>query len=255
MTANSSSHTPHLVEECTPRAENISDLLKVFSHDCRGDLVSMGAALTLLEKGFYGALEETAKEEVRKVSRRTAKMIGMLEDTIVQTLAIKNEACLRFDEVSLGKDILEPLLQELSQDIPRERFLVVHHPLEAAREDDPRVKGNRFLLRSVFRNLMRNADAYGAKQKKVIIRITRMDRYVIIDVCNQGSPLRTEDQKDFLTESKGPRTGSSAENQGLGIGLSLVQKIVESHGGRIWYRAEKNASHFLFSLFASQEPN
>jgi hypothetical protein len=126
MTASGSSSTQHPIDELSPHAENFLDLLEVFSHDCRNDLVSMGAALVLVQKGVYGTLSEEAKEEL---------------------------------------------------------------------------------------------------------------------------------QKDLFTKSNGSGSCAHREQQGLGIGLSLVKKIVESHGGRIWYRAETNASHFLFSLPASREPH
>jgi signal transduction histidine kinase len=255
MTASGSSSTQHPIDELSPRAENFFHLLKVFSHDCRNDLVSMGAALALVQKGVYGTLSEEAKEEIHKVFQRAGKMIGTLEDAIAEAVALKGELGLRLETVHLGNDILEPLLKELSHDVPRERTLVVYHPPELYDKNGLQIQGNRFLLKSVFRNLMRNAAAYGAEEEKIIVRITRMDRYVIVDVCNHGHPLPEELQKDLFTRSNGSRSRTHGKQQGLGIGLSLVKKIVESHGGRIWYRAEENASHFLFSLPASRKPH
>lgn len=253
MTASGSPYTPHPVDNLSPLSENILDLLKIFSHDCRNDLLSMGAALALLEKGFYGRLDEQASREIHRVFQRASKAIGLLEDTVAQALVLKSELGLRMDAISLVKDILEPLFQELSHDIPRERFSVIKCPFESICDRDLQVQGNKFLLRSVFRNLMRNAAAYGAEHEKIIIRINRMDRYVIVDVCNQDRLSSREPDENAFTKWKVPTSGPGREKQGLGIGLSLVQKIVESHGGRMWRKAERNASHFLFSLLAPEE--
>jgi signal transduction histidine kinase len=255
MTASGSSSTRYPIDDLSPRGENFLDLLKIFSHDCRNDLVSMGAALALVQKGVYGTLNEGAKNEIHKVFQRAAKMIGTLEDAIAEALALKGELGLRVEAIDLKDDILEPLLKELSHDVPRERTLLIYHPPELSAENGLQIQGNKFLLKSVFRNLMKNAAAYGAEQEKIIVRITRIDRYVIIDVCNHGDPLPEELQRDLFTNSNGSRSCAHRKQQGLGIGLSLVKKIVESHSGRIWYRAEENASHFLFSLPASREPN
>jgi two-component system CheB/CheR fusion protein len=248
---------------CTPNprgklrssAEPVLELLKVFSHDCRSDLVSMGAALALLEKGCYGALSGASKEEIHKVFQRVGKMIGMLEDAIAHTAARESKLHLQTEPVNLVEDILEPLFQELCYAIPRERILVTYHPPELFDEITFQIQGNRFLLKSVFRNLLKNAAAYGTKQGKIILRITRMGRYVIVDVCNQGQPLPDELRKDLFSQSKGPENPLHRGKQGLGIGLSLVKQIVENHGGRIWYRGEKNASHFLFSLPTIRKPH
>lgn len=253
MTANGSSFTRYPIDELSPCAEKFLDLLKVFSHDCRNDLDSMGAALALVQKGVYGTLSEEAKNEIHKVFQRTAKLIGTLEDAIAEALALKGELGLRVEVIDLKDDILEPLLKELSRDVLRERTLVVYHPPELPDGNGLKIQGNKFLLKSVYRNLMKNAAAYGAKQEKIVVRITLMGRYVISDICNRGDPLPEELQRDLFTNSNGSRSCAHRKQQGLGIGLSLVKKIVESHCGRMWYRAETNASHFLFSLPASGE--
>lgn len=249
----SSLYTQNPTENIPPRKEPVLELLKVFSHDCRNDLVSMGAALALLEKGFYGTLSGKAKKETRKVSQRVGKMIGMLEDAIAQALALEGEACLQTEPVDLIKDILKPLLQELDHDIPRERIFIISHPPALINENGSQIQGNRFLLKSVLRNLIRNADAYGAKQGSIELRITQMDRYLIVDVGNQRHPITEEHQRDLFTKSGRPGSGAHRVKHGLGIGLSLVKRIVDSHGGRIWYKVDRDASHFLFSLPTTQQ--
>jgi hypothetical protein len=58
MTAISPSYTSSPASDLSTSGDYVLDLLKVFSHDCRNDLVSMGAALALLEKGFSGTFPD-----------------------------------------------------------------------------------------------------------------------------------------------------------------------------------------------------
>jgi len=248
LTAMSSLYKQNLTENIPPRKEPVLELLKVFSHDCRSHLVSVGAALALLEKGFYGTLSGKARKETRKVSQRVGKMIEMLEDVIAQALALEGQAGLQTEPVDLIRDILKPLLQELDPDIPRERIFVISNPPTLINENGSQIQGNRFLLKSVLRNLIRNADAYGAKQGSIELRITQMDRYLIVDVGNQRHPIAEEHQRDLFTKSGRAGSGAHRVKHGLGIGLSLIKRIVGSHGGRIWYKVDRDTSHFLFSL-------
>jgi signal transduction histidine kinase len=43
-------------------------------------------------------------------------------------------------------------------------------------------------------------------------------------------------------------TGNSEDLPGMGLGLSLVKKIIRKQGGDIWYEAKENGSNFVFTL-------
>jgi C4-dicarboxylate-specific signal transduction histidine kinase len=113
----------------------------------------------------------------------------------------------------------------------------------------PMIHADRIQIEQVMLNLIRNAtDAIsGAQQRNGMIRISaailsgppRME----IAVCDNGPGIPTH----LANRMFEPMTTS--KNEGLGLGLSISQTIVESHGGQIWLQTgESGATEFRFSL-------
>jgi len=59
--------------------ENMVSLLKVMSHDIRGPLVSMVSTLKLLNRGYYGKMDEVAADKVREVLSNATRLTEMAE--------------------------------------------------------------------------------------------------------------------------------------------------------------------------------
>jgi two-component system sensor histidine kinase/response regulator len=111
------------------------------------------------------------------------------------------------------------------------------------------VQGDRVLLQQVFANLLSNACKFTANQPNPEIRV--------------GCELPGGEQVYFVRDNGAgfdpvyanklfepfQRLHSTEEFSGLGIGLSIVKRIVERHGGRIWAEAEVDrGACFYFTL-------
>jgi len=125
----------------------------------------------------------------------------------------------------------------------RSRNVTVNSPL-----DLPTVLGDRIRLREVFENLIDNAVKYAGDQSNPCIEIgTRSDdRGNVIYVKDNGIGIEPQYQGRIfgLFEQLNP-TGD-----GTGIGLALVKRIVETHGGKIWVESEGigKGSVFCFTI-------
>jgi two-component system sensor kinase FixL len=111
------------------------------------------------------------------------------------------------------------------------------------------VHGDRIQLQQVVLNLIRNAiDSIVAVQQpnaiiRVVARRNANPAHVEIAVADNGPGIAPELAKQLFQ----PLTTSKKE--GLGLGLSISQAIVEAHGGRIWLQSGRpGATEFRFSL-------
>lgn len=95
-------------------------------------------------------------------------------------------------------------------------------------EDPLTVRGDAVLLRSLLRNLVDNALKHGAGE--VLVRLHREDGYVRLEVEDQGAGLAAEEHAQVLQAF---HRGSNAHNEGSGLGLSIVQRICESHAAEL----------------------
>ncbi|MCX6876814.1 MAG: ATP-binding protein [Verrucomicrobia bacterium] len=114
--------------------------------------------------------------------------------------------------------------------------------------------GDRLRLTEIYQNFLDNAVKFMGDQKEPLIEIGAIekDRETICFVRDNGMgiDLRYKDKMFGLFEKLNP------EMKGTGIGLALVKRIVEVHGGRIWVESEglgKGACFYFTLLRKSSE--
>ena len=99
--------------------------------------------------------------------------------------------------------------------------------------DLPPVSGNPSALRTLFENLVSNAVKYGGRGGKVEIRARSDGRRVEVSVSDSGPGIAPDDlPRIFEPFYRGARVASGSIS-GSGLGLSLVARIAESHGGSV----------------------
>jgi light-regulated signal transduction histidine kinase (bacteriophytochrome) len=68
--------------------ENILNLLKIMSHDIRSVLLSMLATLKLLNRGYYGKMDEEAAQKIKELLSHATRLTGIAEDCLGRTHAV-----------------------------------------------------------------------------------------------------------------------------------------------------------------------
>lgn len=118
----------------------------------------------------------------------------------------------------------------------------------------PPVLGDEQALRRVFQNLFGNAVKYGAGGGWIGIRARASAREVQVTVSDRGIGIAPADQAHIFEPFYRAPGVIEAQIQGAGLGLSLVQRIVEVHGGRISVRSAPGAgSEFTVHLPSASE--
>jgi signal transduction histidine kinase len=120
----------------------------------------------------------------------------------------------------------------------------------------PPVLGDEQALRRLFQNLVVNAIKYGAAGGWIGLKARVSGREVAISVADRGAGIDAAEQAKIFEPFYRAPAAIAAQVQGAGLGLNLVQRIVEAHGGRITVRsAPGQGSEFTVHLpAASEEP-
>ena len=103
-------------------AENILNLLKIISHDTRGPLVSMVATLKLPNRGYYGKMDEEAADKIRGVLSNATRLTGMAEEYLGRGFAVNKELEIEGEPLYLIRDMINPVLEELSPELKDRRI-------------------------------------------------------------------------------------------------------------------------------------
>jgi two-component system sensor histidine kinase SenX3 len=118
----------------------------------------------------------------------------------------------------------------------------------------PAVLGDEAALRRVFQNLVGNAIKYGASGGWIGVRARSSGREVLVSIADRGIGIEPAEHVRIFEPFYRAPNASNAQIQGAGLGLSLVQRIVEAHGGRITVRsAPGSGSEFTVHLPAASE--
>ena len=224
------------------------EFVATVSHELRTPLAVVRAAGDNLADGVIRDDDQVRKygELVRSEGRRLTEMVEQILEFagIHSGQRTLNIAPVRID--ALIERVLQgcaPLLEraglEVQADIP---------------PDLPPVAGDEAALQRVFQNLVGNAIKYGAGGGWIGIDARRSGDEVSVTVSDRGIGIAPGDQERIFEPFYRAADVVAAQVQGAGLGLSLVQRIVRAHGGRVVVNSAKAAgSQFTVHLPAGRE--
>ncbi|HXD11726.1 MAG TPA: PAS domain S-box protein, partial [Anaerolineales bacterium] len=227
------------VHELETKNAELTQFTYTVSHDLKSPLVTINGFLGYLEQDTASGNLERVKRDRQRIQDAVNKMHALLTELL---------------ELSrIGRMMNEP------EDAPFEVLIqdaaeIVHGRLEAqnvtllSQPDLPIVRGDRQRLTEVLQNLLDNAAKYMGDQLNPRIEIGQDDTEAdkpIFFVKDNGIGIEPE----FHEQIFGLFNKLDSRSEGTGIGLALVKRIVEVHGGRIWVESEPaKGSTFYFTL-------
>jgi len=226
--------------------EKILNMLKIMSHDIRGSLLSLMATLKLLNRGYYGKMDEGVADRLKELSSRTHSLIGMTEEYLGRALSMDEEIESEEKIVDLMQDVINPVLEELSPELQDHRLLI-DNSFTVRRIS---IRAGWIWLKTIFRNLLKNAIKYGEKGCMIALGFEDHGSSYQLNVYNSGKPIPKEYRNKLF--SKFVQIGNTGDGnrhvEGMGLGLYLIKRMIQKQGGDIWYEAKEGGSNFVFTL-------
>jgi signal transduction histidine kinase len=209
------------------------------SHDLRSPLVTIKGFLGMLVKDLQQGRQDKIEDDLRRIANAADKMHILLSDLL--ELSRVGRIINPPEEVDLTQVIMEAI-ETLDAQL-RAKQVVVNTPLHI-----PIVYGDRVRLREVFENLIDNAAKYTGDQPNPMIEIGTRDQgsETVIFVKDNGMGIERQYQKKVF----GLFDKLNPASEGTGIGLALIKRIIETHGGKIWVESEGlgKGSTFCFTI-------
>ena len=229
-----------LVEELENKNAELERFTYTVSHDLRSPLVTIKGFLGYLEKDASVGNMENFRKDMARISGATDRMDNLLKDLLELSRVgrlVNKPKDIAFAE--LVKEAVEIVHGRLEA---RGITLQIQPNLPIVRVDQPR-------LIEVLQNLVDNAAKYMGDQTDPLIVIGATEIDVIGNraffVCDNGMGIAPEYHERIF----GLFDKLDVSSEGTGIGLALVKRIIEFHGGRIWVESEVGrGSTFYFTL-------
>jgi signal transduction histidine kinase len=237
----SSDSQPHLLNE------QVLNMVKIMSHDIRGALISMLATLKLLNRGYYGKMEEAAANRIKDLLSNATSLTAITEEYLGRAFLVDDDLEIEQEVLDLRQDIIDPVLDEFSVQL-EDHPILINDCIGTIRAPHIPIKGSRVWLKSVFRNLLKNAIKYGDEGCPIMIGFQKHGSSYRLNVFNKGKLSPEEWRHKLFTKVVRFENNGNGSTNGLGLGLYLTRKIIRQHGGEIWYEAKEDGSHFVFTL-------
>ncbi|PON16124.1 hypothetical protein C2W62_20180 [Candidatus Entotheonella serta] len=196
---------------------------------------------TLLKEDLGESLSENVTEDLFYITSAASRMQQLVQDLLALSRA--GRAAVKTESVDLN-ECVNYALDALRMRIDEAGAEVTLAPL-------PTVSGDATLLTQLYQNLLGNALKFvGEEQPKIQLTVEHEGDWWTLGVRDNGIGLAPEYAEQIFKPFK--RLHGMATYAGTGIGLSICQKAVERHGGRIWVESEPGqGAHFRFILPAT----
>ena len=221
-------------------------MLTVMAHDIRASLVSMAISVKLLRKDAYGKLTDGVDRELTQLAGRCEKLLGMSEEYLQNIFLLEKSDTHEMEALELQKDVIAPVLDEFAVDI-LENDITVEFINKTISTQKTVIHASKVWMKAAVRNIVNNAIKYGGKGCTIDFFLGKIKNYYLVIISNSGAIIPKSRHHRLFMMPEGPLK-KNEQAEGAGIGLYLTKKIIQQHGGVIWYESIENKSHFFFTL-------
>jgi signal transduction histidine kinase len=224
-----------------------SEILGTVAHDLKNPLgVILGRTEILKELiANAGMLDDNAQAQIAYIRDAANRLTQMVDDLVADAMADALDITIRSEPVDISVLVREVAETNRPLAARKEQVITVSapHPYTATCDSDR--------IREAIDNLVSNAVKYSPIGGAIDIIVTQEGDNVVIQVRDQGAGLSPDDISRLFGRFQRLSAKPTAGETSTGLGLSIVKRIVDLHGGRI---TVDSAGHAKGATFKMQLP-
>lgn len=213
-----------------------TEFVSLASHQLRTPLTAMRWYIELLLRNRMGSLNKEQAESLEEVYRVNLRLIELVG------------ALLSVARIEIGTLTIAPIpsnISQLARDVAAElKPQIAEKDLHIGEYYDPDIPSMQLdpdLTRIVFQNLLTNAVKYTPAGGSINLKVERRGKkHVQIEISDTGYGVPKRQQKQLFTKLFRADNVRRQDTDGTGLGLYIVQSIVENARGKIWFESEEN---------------
>lgn len=214
-----------------------SDFINNFSHEFKTPIVSIAGFAKLLKRGN---LTPEQQQEYLNAIEEESMRLSYMATNVLNLTKVENQTILtEVSRFNLSEQLrscvllLEQKWEKKGLDLQLEF-------------DEHEIEANEELLKQVWINLLDNAVKFAPVGHTVQLRIEEKEQVITVYVMNTGSEINEAEQKKIF--GKFYQSDTSHALEGNGVGLAIVKKIIELHGGTIHVNSGNEITEFAVIL-------
>ena len=213
-------------EERAAQAQERQRFLRRLDHELKNPLTTIRLGITNLKEDSSCPGDEMTGS-LDRISHQVQRLQTLVEN--LRRLGEMDENSLDRTPVNLA-EVLEEA-QELALSTPENQERKLATSIQQVPWPLPRIQADRDLLVLAFRNLIENALKFSAPGGQVEVRATEDGHTILVEISDTGRGIPPEDLPHIFDELY--RAENARGLPGSGLGLTLVRRIIELHGGSV----------------------
>jgi signal transduction histidine kinase len=203
-----------------------SDFVSAVSHEFRSPLTSMRQLTEMLAGGRVPS-EERRQRYYQVLSHETVRLHRLVEALLNFGRMEAGVKEYRFERLD-GSSLVHATVSEFQEEVAESGYRIEL----ALPEGGVTLRGDEEALRRALWNLLDNAVKYSPECRTVWVEVSLEGDELLIAVRDRGLGMSASEQKDIFSKFVRGAAARSANVKGTGIGLAMVRRIIEDHGGQ-----------------------
>lgn len=211
-----------------------AEFINNFSHELKTPLVSITGLISLMKKPNF---PEAKRLEYLKIIEEEANRLSTITTNVLSLSKLEGQEIIKDkNKYNLSEQIRNCVL--LLEKKWRKKKLSLSLDF-----DEYNIFANEDMLKQVWVNLLDNAIKFSYDKSNLIVDINRNDDCLVIRITNNGPTISDENKK--LIFNKFYQVDKTHQVEGNGIGLSIVNKIVKLHNGKVEVESKEELTTFI----------
>lgn len=218
------------------------ELISNISHDLKTPITAVKGYVEGIMDGVADTPEKMNRY-VRTIYNKTNEMDHLINELTFYSKIDTNRIPYTFSKIHIA-DYFDDCVEELNLELDAQHVDLTYFNYL---EDDPIVIADAEQIKRVINNIVSNSIKYMDKSHKVInIRLRDVGDFVQVEIEDNGKGIATKDLTKIFDRFYRTDTSRNSTRGGSGIGLSIVKKILEDHGGKVWATSKEGVGTTMY---------
>lgn len=206
------------------------------SHELKAPLASVYNIINVILDGYLEKDFEKQKELLNRAKVRINDVIKLLNDLLIFSRLEEGTKELEMEEINIEE--LFPSLTDEMEVFAEKNDIKINWNFY---DNLPHIYGNLELLNRVFVNIIHNAIKYSNPGNQVKVTGKKENNSLLLRVKDQGIGIKKKElPMIFNIFFRGENARPEHKKEGMGLGLSLVKRIIDAHGGSIRVKSKSH---------------
>ena len=218
------------------------ELISNISHDLKTPITAIKGYVEGIMDGVADTPERMDRY-IKTIYNKANEMDRLINELTFYSKIDTNRIPYTFSKIHIA-DYFDDCVEELNLELDAQHVDLTYFNYL---EDDPVVIADAEQIKRVINNIVSNSIKYMDKSHKVInIRLRDVGDFVQVEIEDNGKGIATKDLTKIFDRFYRTDASRNSTRGGSGIGLSIVKKILEDHGGKVWATSKEGVGTTMY---------